>query len=114
MPRRSLRPGVLVLAMLLAAGYAASSRRGEPLGRPIVLTTPSEARGQVVYMKHCYHCHQGGEGGLAPALLQLAPGPILRTQIRLGLGVMPAFSFDEITPAEMDDLIAYIKALRRS
>jgi mono/diheme cytochrome c family protein len=67
-----------------------------------------------VYMKHCYACHQGGEGGLGPALLQLAPGPIVRTQIRAGLGVMPSFGHDEISFDEMNDLIAYLRASRLS
>ncbi len=89
-------------------------RRGEAIGRPIQVTTEAEARGQVVYARNCYHCHQGSEGGLGPALLRLAPGPVVRTQIRTGLGVMPAFSHDEISPAEMDDLISYLRASRRS
>ena len=65
-------------------------------------------------MRNCYACHQGGEGGLGPALLQLAPGPIVRTQIRAGLGVMPSFSRDEISTSEMNDLLAYIRASRLS
>ncbi len=68
MRTRSLRAGALAAALLLAAGCAAAARRGEPLGRPIVISTPGEARGQVVYMKHCYHCHQGGEGGQGTVL----------------------------------------------
>jgi glucose/arabinose dehydrogenase len=95
-------------------GPAGKYRRGEPIGRPVVLKTEKEAFGEVVYMKHCYHCHQGGEGGLGPALLQLAPGPIVRTQIRLGLGVMPAFSHAEIDFHEMNALIDYIRASRFS
>ncbi len=87
-------------------------RRGEALGRPIAIRTNARARGQVVYMRHCYPCHQGGEGGLGPSLLQLAPGPIVRTQIRLGLGAMPAFSHDEISTPEMNDLLCYIRASR--
>ena len=74
----------------------------------------AEARGRVVYMKNCYHCHQGGEGGLGPALLRLAPGPVIRTQIRAGLGAMPGFSHDEISPADMDALIPYLKTSRKS
>ena len=80
----------------------------------MAITRDSQARGQVVYMKHCYACHQGGEGGLGPSLLQLAPGPIVRTQIRAGLGVMPGFSRNEISNREMNDLIAYIRASRLS
>jgi mono/diheme cytochrome c family protein len=95
-------------------GPAGKYRRGEPIGRPVVILNEKEAFGQVVYAKHCYHCHQGGEGGLGPALLQLAPGPIVRTQIRLGLGVMPAFSHAEIDFHEMNALISYIRASRFS
>lgn len=65
-------------------------------------------------MKHCYACHQGSEGGLGPALLQLAPGPIVRTQIRVGIGAMPGFSRDEISFQEMNELIAYIRTSRLS
>jgi mono/diheme cytochrome c family protein len=65
-----------------------------------------------VYAKHCYACHQGGEGGLGPALLQLAPAPVVRTQIRAGLGAMPGFSHDEISIREMNDLVAYLRASR--
>jgi hypothetical protein len=46
--------------------------------------------------------------------LQLAPGPIVRTQIRAGLGVMPRFSHDEITTGEMNDLLAYLRASRHA
>ncbi len=89
-------------------------RRGEPIGRPVEVVNERQARGQVVYMRHCYACHQGGEGGLGPSLLQLAPGPIVRTQVRAGLGVMPSFSHEEISTGEMNDLISYIRASRLS
>jgi glucose/arabinose dehydrogenase/mono/diheme cytochrome c family protein len=95
-------------------GPAGYYRRGEAIGRPVSLGRASQARGEVVYMKNCYQCHQGGEGGLGPALLQLAPGPIVRTQIRAGLGVMPSFDHSEITNAEMNDLIAYIRVSRHA
>ncbi len=96
------------------AGPAGYYRRGEPLGRPVPVSSDARARGQVVYMRHCYACHQGGEGGLGPALLQLAPGPIVRTQIRAGFGVMPSFNRDEISAGEMNDLLAYLRASRLS
>jgi len=93
-------------------GPAGYYHRGEPIGRPVVLRRDAQSRSQVVYMKHCYACHQGGEGGLGPALLQLAPGPIVRTQIRAGLGKMPSFAHDEISTADMNDLVAYLRASR--
>jgi len=94
------------------SGPAGYYRRGEAIGRPVPIVTDARARGQIVYMKHCYACHQGGEGGLGPALLQLAPGPIVRTQIRAGFGVMPGFSHDEIGLHEMNDLLASLRASR--
>jgi glucose/arabinose dehydrogenase len=39
---------------------------------------------------------------------------VIRTQIRVGLGVMPGFSECEIPPADMDALIAYLKTSRKS
>lgn len=95
-------------------GPAGYYRRGEAVGRPVLLERASQARGELVYMRNCYACHQGGEGGLGPALLQLAPGPIVRTQIRAGLGVMPGFDHAEISHGDMNDLLAYIRASRRA
>jgi hypothetical protein len=89
-------------------------RRGESIGRPVVLKRDAQSRWQGVYMRHCYACHQDSEGGLGPALLQLAPAPIVRTQIRAGLDVMPAFHAEEISVGEMNDLIAYLRASRLS
>ena len=88
-------------------------RRGEAIGRPIVVKTDAEVRGQVIFCRNCYPCHQGGEGGLGPTML-LFPDPIVRTQVRLGLGPMPSFCRDEVSAAELNDLIAYVKAARGS
>jgi mono/diheme cytochrome c family protein len=93
-------------------GPAGYYRRGEAIGRPVLIERAAQARGQVVYARNCYHCHQGGEGGLGPALSQLPPGPIVRTQVRAGLGVMPGFSHDEISTGDMNDLISYLRASR--
>lgn len=37
-------------------------RRGEAIGRPVMVRTERQSRGQVVYARHCCACHQGGEG----------------------------------------------------
>jgi hypothetical protein len=109
--RRSCGPDCATAGPYEPGGYY---RRGEAVGRPVIISDPQQLLGQVVYSRNCYQCHQGGDGGLGPALLRLAPGPIIRTQIRAGLGVMPGFSPCEINAAEMDALIAYLKASRRS
>jgi glucose/arabinose dehydrogenase len=109
--RRSGGPGCATASSHEPEGYY---RRGEAIGRPVIITDTQQLRGQAVYNRQCYHCHQGGEGGLGPALLRLAPGPIIRTQIRAGLGAMPGFSHSEISPTDMDALISYLKTSRKS
>lgn len=112
--RKTMRPLFFVIGLITCAGCATGLRRGEPLRRPVIVSTPAEARGQWVYMRHCYSCHQAGEGGLAPALNLPLPALAIRTQVRLGAGAMPAFPSNVISDAELDDLILYMKLQRRS
>jgi mono/diheme cytochrome c family protein len=109
----ALLAGGLTL-VLLAAGCRTGFRRGEALGRPVVPETAAEAHGRVVYMRHCYRCHQGGEGGLGPALNYPLPDWVIRLQVRRGLGAMPAYPADVISDTDLEDLLAYLKAVRRS
>lgn len=75
---------------------------------------PAEARGELVFDAECYSCHPGGEGGLGHAFNHLPlPGFLVRTQIRVGLGAMPAIGRDRISDDELDDLMRYLRALRR-
>jgi mono/diheme cytochrome c family protein len=65
-------------------------------------------------MANCHQCHPGGEAGLGPAINDKPlPGFLIRLQVRNGLGAMPAFSAQEISPDDLDDLIAHLKALRQ-
>jgi mono/diheme cytochrome c family protein len=41
------------------------------------------------------------------------PGGLIEFQVRNGLGVMPAFSEEQIGDAELDALVAYLMALKR-
>ncbi|MGE5680960.1 MAG: c-type cytochrome [Bacillota bacterium] len=61
-----------------------------------------------------YLCHPQGESGLGPALNNkgYVPSFVIKFQIRNGLGVMPSFSKERISPEELDNLIEYLKALR--
>lgn len=105
----------LIPALLLAAGCLHETRRGEPIGRAVVIDSHAAARGEVVYMRHCYQCHQTGEGGLGPAIPNVPiPKPIVRLQVRAGLGKMPAFPPSEISEQQFDDLYAYLRARVRS
>lgn len=108
------QPIVLTLlagALLLSA--CATPRRAENLGNAPSLQA-TEQRGRDVFMKHCNACHVGGSGALAPAIND-KPLPVflMKFQVRHGLGVMPGFSKEQISDTELEDLMAYLKALRR-
>lgn len=101
-------------ALLLVVGCV-KIPRGEPTGRPVIIETRAAARGQAVYMRHCYHCHQTGEGGLGPALPDVwVPKSVVCLQVRAGLGTMPSFSEEQISEEDLDALYEYLEAGWRS
>jgi mono/diheme cytochrome c family protein len=102
----------VLLPLALAAGC--SARRGEPVAGPFRDPSPEVRRGEVIFDRQCSHCHPGGERGLAPALNDKPlPGFLIKFQVRHGLGAMPAFSQREIGDQDLNDLVRYLKALRR-
>jgi len=104
----------LVLVLMGAAVGCRSARRGEPIVGPLPLERPEVQRGRIVFMQKCNTCHPGGEGGLGPALNdKLAPGFLIKTQVRLGLGAMPSFNSHTLPPDQLDDLVQYMIALRK-
>jgi mono/diheme cytochrome c family protein len=114
--RFPFRLTTLVLAMLLAGqafqtGCAATSRRSEPVAGQVDLSDPQLARGREVYSQHCDQCHPGGEGGLGPAINNKPlPAAMMRLQIRVGMGAMPAFPVERINDMDLDALVAYMMA----
>jgi mono/diheme cytochrome c family protein len=104
---------VFVSVAVLALAACGSARRSEPLTGPVALPSDAARAGEVVFMRECHACHPGGEAGLGPALNNKPlPGFLIATQVRLGAGAMPAFSQSEIPPADLDALLAYLKARR--
>jgi mono/diheme cytochrome c family protein len=109
----------LIALSLIFFATACNHRQMEPVMRPISLNQQQQ-RGQVIYMQHCQPCHPQGEGAAGWPLLQIpVPGVAYRFRIRdrafaLGLGKMPAFKRDKISRAEMDDLVSYIKRMRKN
>jgi mono/diheme cytochrome c family protein len=100
----------LVLA-LLAACYP--TRRSEPLVGAMELRDSHLLSGRLLFDRHCYKCHLEGEGGLAPAMNDKPlPKFLMRLQVRVGLGAMPGFTEQQISDAELDDILNYIVALR--
>jgi mono/diheme cytochrome c family protein len=107
-----MRFGPVVLAALLV-GACGPARRSEPAVGPFEPRDESERRGELVFDRHCNKCHVGGEAALGPAINDKPlPVALMKTQVRVGLGAMPAFPESEISGAELDDLMAYLKGLR--
>ena len=104
----------LLAAGVIWAGGCSSARRGEPLHGPLPVTDAQVERGRLVFMQYCQKCHPGGEAGLGPGLNDKPfPKFLQHFQIRHGLGAMPAFSPEEISESQLDDLLEYLHALRR-
>ena len=102
-------------ALFIAATGCHSVRRAEPIAGPRPTSEPTLAQGRSVFQQHCHQCHPGGEGGLGPSLNDKpAPGFLIKTQVRLGLGAMPGFGKDKINAQELDALTAYMLASRKA
>lgn len=103
-----------VLALAAAITACAPAHRSEPIYGPLVLTDEATMAGQRLFYQHCHQCHPGGAGGLGFALNNRPlPGWLIGFQVRNGLGSMPAFSEEEISDAELDDLVAFLLELRQ-
>ena len=101
-----------IIVLLTSCGPA---RRSEPLKGAARIDDPQTARGRTVFMNSCNRCHPGGEAGLGPAINDKPlPEFLMKTQIRAGLGAMPAFPKSELSDADVDAVIAYLKAIRRA
>jgi mono/diheme cytochrome c family protein len=115
MMRRRGWAGILALVTIAGVAGCTSARRSEPLVGPVALTSAEVQHGERVFMRHCYQCHPGGEAGLGPAINNKPlPGFMIKTQVRLGVGAMPRFSHEELSDADLNDLVAYLKALRHA
>lgn len=97
--------------------YVASLGDGPAL--PAVdLENTDLAAGGLVYRANCQACHSasGGGGALsygraAPQLGKAEPSQVAAA-VRAGPGQMPVFGEAEITPAQLDDLVAYVEYLK--
>lgn len=100
-------------ALALLALACGSPRRSEAQLGPMRIESDETARGRLVFTRHCDECHPGGTAGLGPALNNKPlPGFLIRFQVRHGMGAMPSFPESRIPDAELDDLVAYVKARR--
>ncbi len=106
-------PSFTVLLGVGAIALAcAEERKSEPLVGEIELST-QEKRGREHFMRLCNECHPGGESGVGPALNdKRLPAAAIRAQVRNGFGDMPAFDDSALADEELDDLIAFLEAVR--
>jgi mono/diheme cytochrome c family protein len=104
----------LLLAGAVFCGGCGTARRRPPLG-PAPELTGQAAMGEAAFMEKCNRCHPGGEAGLGPALNDKPfPDFLKRFQVRHGLGAMPHFEKDQLSDAQLDAILDYLKALHQN
>ncbi len=103
----------VVVALAVVAAGCGKSQRGIP-GEPKLRTSSVEiAKGERLFQKFCYQCHPEGAAGIGPALNDKPlPEIAIRTQIRAGVGAMPAFDHTWMTDPEVAAVAEYVQALR--
>ena len=110
-----MRTAALVSLSLLALASVAAcgpSRRGPAFGTPREFTE-KEQEGRVLFMRNCNMCHPGGSSGLGPGINNKPlPSLAMRTQIRQGVGSMPAFTDEMLSDAQVDAIIAYLNEMQ--
>jgi len=114
--RQANRFGLLFLALSasLLLTCCASPRRSEPVAGPLPIGSAQLTRGERAFMAYCNKCHPGGESGLAFALNNKPlPGPLIKSQVRAGMGAMPAFSKELLPEEDLDAIVEYLKVLRK-
>ena len=100
----------IVCMLLVGCGQ---EHRGEPRAPELVPENAAVARGERLFQKFCYQCHPGGSAGLGPAINDKPlPKLAIATQIREGIGAMPAFGEDWLSDTQVDDIASYVQALR--
>ncbi len=106
--------GLVILIVFLAGVTGCSSaRRSEPIKGSLIMDDQQLVAGQRAFMTSCHQCHPGGMAGLGPAINNKPlPGFMIKAQTRVGLGAMPGFSSTEVSDADLNAIVAYLKALR--
>jgi mono/diheme cytochrome c family protein len=111
---------VVCLKMILSVFIAGqilscSSRKSEPVQEKEFSSDDSSViNGEKIFMIHCHKCHPAGEAGLGPAInSNPAPQFVKRFQMRHGIGVMPSFTKEEISKADLRDISQYLKAWKK-
>jgi mono/diheme cytochrome c family protein len=104
---------VICFLLFTCLQIACSPKRTAGLEGKIDLSDARTKNGQEKYMRFCESCHPAGSSGLGPAIIS-TPSFLKRFQVRHGLGTMPAFKKDVLPKKDLDDVIRYIKAIKKS
>jgi len=110
-----MRSGTIVVTLVVLVGCGGSTRRSETIqGQPAPIVSKDQIAGERAFMKNCNQCHPLGEGGLGPPINNKPfPAPMVKAKVRTGLGGdMPTFSEQDLPSHELDQLVAYLEALR--
>lgn len=100
--------------VLLALAACGSARRSVPVAGPMAIADPQVALGERVFMRECSVCHPRGEAGLAPGINNKpVPEFLIKFQVRHGIGAMPSFSEEQVSPVELDAIVEYLEYMRR-
>jgi mono/diheme cytochrome c family protein len=111
--KRAAFAGACLFAVVALVSACGQPRRDTPYTEPVALRDPDVARGQQLFMFNCNQCHPGGAAGLAPGLNDKPlPAVAIKTQIRNGVGAMPAFDESRLIDADVDAIVKYLKSLR--
>jgi mono/diheme cytochrome c family protein len=103
------RFAIYVVVVTAACGY---EHRGEPRAPELLPQNAATARGEHLFQRFCYQCHPGGAAGVGPAINdKTLPKLAIKTQIRNGVGSMPAFGSDWLDDRQVDDIASYVQAL---
>ncbi|HET9078093.1 MAG TPA: c-type cytochrome [Acidimicrobiales bacterium] len=90
---------------------------GGPGVPSVVPAAGDESKGEGLFMENCAACHGfGGAGGVlfdrpVPKITEATPTQIGEA-LRVGPAEMPVFGPHQITPAEVNDIAAYIDSLK--
>jgi mono/diheme cytochrome c family protein len=104
----------ILFIMIIATMAACGTKLMLPADGEQRVQTESLKNGQEVFMEYCNRCHPAGNAGLGPSIINKPlPGFLMKFQVRQGLGVMPSFDSEHLSKQELDNLIAYIKELRK-
>ncbi|MFP2907624.1 c-type cytochrome [Pyxidicoccus sp. 3LFB2] len=107
-----MRTAIFAALAMLALAACGPSRRGPAFGTPREFNE-QEQEGRVLFMRHCNQCHPGGSGGLGPSINNKPlPALAMRTQIRQGVGAMPAFTDEMLSDAQVDAIVAYLNEMQ--